>query len=112
MRNKQDITVSPASPVRDGIIMSPVLSRTGCGVFVRPVSVSDLSVLIRFFQKDFAFSFADAYIAESLQDYALLQTVEIKPDDAMPADIGDYNDFPKTETWLRNIRNKILLSAS
>jgi hypothetical protein len=50
--------------------------------------------------------------SESLQDYALLQSVGIKADDDMLADIKDYNDFPKTETWWRNIRHKILLSAS
>lgn len=46
--------------------------------------------------------------AESLQDYALLQSAGIKKDDPMFAEIKDYNDFPSTDEWLRNTRQKIL----
>ena len=40
--------------------------------------------------------------AESLQDYAMLQTAGIKPDDPMLAGIKSYGDFPKTEKWIRD----------
>ena len=46
--------------------------------------------------------------AESLQDYALLQSAGIKKDDPMFAEIKGYNNFPKSETWLRDIRQRIL----
>jgi hypothetical protein len=39
--------------------------------------------------------------AESLQDYAMLQSAGVKPDDAMLAELKDYADFPKSENWLR-----------
>ena len=45
---------------------------------------------------------------QSLRDYALLQTAGIDPDDAMLAEINDYNDFPKTEDWITQTRRKIL----
>ena len=38
--------------------------------------------------------------AEALQDYAILQTAGIKPDDPMLADIKSYADFPKNEQWI------------
>ena len=34
--------------------------------------------------------------AESLQDYAILQTAGIKPDDPLLAPLKSYADFPKT----------------
>lgn len=46
--------------------------------------------------------------ADSLQDYALLQSAGIKKDDPMFAQIKDYNDFPKSETWLRDVRHQVL----
>jgi hypothetical protein len=46
--------------------------------------------------------------SESLQDYALLQSAGIKKDDPMFAQIKDYYNFPKTETWLRDVRQRIL----
>ena len=46
--------------------------------------------------------------AESLRDYALLQSGGITPDDPMLSPIKGYDDFPKTETWLRNTRRKVL----
>ena len=46
--------------------------------------------------------------AESLQDYAILQSAGIKPDDAMLSDIKSYADFPKTENWIKTAMEKIL----
>lgn len=46
--------------------------------------------------------------AESLQDYALLQSAGIDPADALLASIKDYQDFPKTERWLEETRARIL----
>ncbi len=46
--------------------------------------------------------------AESLQDYAMLQTAGIKPDDPMLADIKDYADFPKSEAWIQDRLKAIL----
>lgn len=44
--------------------------------------------------------------AESLQDYAMLQTAGIRPDSALLSDIKTYADFPKSEAWIdRAIRN-------
>jgi len=50
--------------------------------------------------------------AESLQDYALLQTLKVNPDDSMFASLRSYRDFPKTEQWRRNIKRKLLMEAS
>jgi hypothetical protein len=47
--------------------------------------------------------------AESLQDYALLQTAEITPDDRLLNEIKSYENFPKTEEWLDKARRRILL---
>ncbi len=46
---------------------------------------------------------------ESLQDFALLQTAGVDPDDPMLADIREYDDFPKSESWIRQLREWILL---
>ena len=46
--------------------------------------------------------------AESLQDYAILQTAGIKPTDPMLADIKTYADFPKNEQWIDQTLHKIL----
>jgi len=48
--------------------------------------------------------------AESLQDYAILQTAGIKPGDAMLLEIKDYANFPKNEEWIEK-RLKGILSA-
>ena len=45
--------------------------------------------------------------AEGLQDYAILQSAGIKPDDPMLAELIDYGHFPKSEEWL----NKVLGTA-
>jgi len=47
--------------------------------------------------------------AESLQDYAILQTAGIDPDDPRLAAIRDYNDFPKNEGWITELRESVLL---
>lgn len=46
--------------------------------------------------------------AESLQDYALLQTLRIKPDDPLLKELHSYKDFPKNEEWLRKARERLL----
>ncbi len=46
--------------------------------------------------------------AESLQDYALLQSAGIKPDDAMLSELKDYNDFPKTPEWVKDALTQVL----
>lgn len=38
--------------------------------------------------------------ADSLQDYALLQTVDMKRDDPLLAPLKSYEDFPKSEEWI------------
>ncbi|OJW08501.1 MAG: hypothetical protein BGO49_12470 [Planctomycetales bacterium 71-10] len=49
--------------------------------------------------------------AESLQDYALLQSAGVKPDDPLLAGIKDYADFPKSADWLAKARREILARA-
>jgi hypothetical protein len=49
--------------------------------------------------------------AESLQDYAILQTAGIDPEDEMLQEIKTYGNFPKNEEWIQaNLRQ--LLGAS
>ncbi len=45
---------------------------------------------------------------ESMQDYALLQTVGIKLDDPLLAEIEGYDEFPKCEEWIARARRIIL----
>ena len=49
--------------------------------------------------------------AEALQDYAILQTAGIKPDDALLSDIKTYGKFPKNEEWIAKTMEKILKPA-
>jgi hypothetical protein len=49
--------------------------------------------------------------AESLQDYAILQTAGIAPSDPLLKDIRTYADFPKAEEWLRSTLTTILKAA-
>ena len=49
--------------------------------------------------------------AESLQDYAILQSAGIKSDDALLADIKSYAKFPKNEEWLHRTLENVLLNA-
>lgn len=46
--------------------------------------------------------------AESLQDYALLQTAGVDPDDASLAAIQDYAEFPRDEGWIDERRAELL----
>jgi hypothetical protein len=46
--------------------------------------------------------------AESLQDYAILQSAGVRADDPILAAIKDYRDFPKSEKWIRESIEKAL----
>jgi hypothetical protein len=46
--------------------------------------------------------------AESLQDYALLQTARIERDDPLLAELKTYEIFPKEEQWLEEAIRRIL----
>lgn len=46
--------------------------------------------------------------AESLQDYAILQTAGIDPDDNRFASLRSYADYPKSEIWIQNALSEIL----
>jgi hypothetical protein len=46
--------------------------------------------------------------AESLQDYALLQSAGIRADDPLLVDIKSYADFPKREEWITQRLRQIL----
>jgi hypothetical protein len=45
---------------------------------------------------------------EALQDYAILQTAGIRPDDPMLSDLKGYDVFPKNEEWIQKTIRKIL----
>lgn len=40
--------------------------------------------------------------SESLQDYAILQSAAIKPDDPLLKELKDYDDFPRSEQWINS----------
>jgi len=46
--------------------------------------------------------------AESLQDYAMLQSAGVSPDDPLLAALKSYEDFPKSEQWLNDSVAQIL----
>ena len=46
--------------------------------------------------------------AESLQDYALMQSAGISPEDALLDAIKSYDDYPHTEEWICATRQEIL----
>ncbi len=48
--------------------------------------------------------------AEALQDYAILQTAGIDPNDPLLAPIQGYENFPKSEEWIRETLEKVLRS--
>lgn len=50
--------------------------------------------------------------AESLQDYAILQTAGIKPEDQMLSRLKSYADFPKSEEWIEQALQRILKATS
>ncbi len=45
---------------------------------------------------------------ESLQDYALFQTLGLDPDGPLFTPLKDFNDFPKDGRWLMALRRKLL----
>jgi hypothetical protein len=46
--------------------------------------------------------------AESLQDYAILQSAGISPDDPLLSPLRSYEDFPKTEAWIQQAMQQVL----
>jgi hypothetical protein len=46
---------------------------------------------------------------ESMQDYTLLQTLGVKPNDENFMVLRNFEDFPKNGDWLRRMRKKLLL---
>ncbi len=46
--------------------------------------------------------------AESLQDYALLQTAGVDPEGELLAELEDFHKFPKTAKWLSKARAQVL----
>lgn len=50
--------------------------------------------------------------AESLQDYAILQTAGISPDDPPLDPIAGYGDFPKQEAWIRQTLETVLKNTN
>jgi hypothetical protein len=46
--------------------------------------------------------------AESLQDYAMLQSAGIKPDDPLLAPLKSYAQFTKNEQWIEQARRRLL----
>lgn len=46
--------------------------------------------------------------AESLQDYALLQTLGVSSDDNLLKDLRGYDDFPFSPNWIASARKKLL----
>ncbi|MCK4325539.1 DUF4091 domain-containing protein [bacterium] len=49
--------------------------------------------------------------AESLQDYALLQTLGIDPDCKMLEVFKDFDKFPKSEKWFKQARKKLVVES-
>ena len=47
-------------------------------------------------------------LADSLQDYAMLQTAGVDPEDSLLSSIVDYQDFPKSEAWLRDAEADVI----
>jgi hypothetical protein len=50
--------------------------------------------------------------SESLQDYALLQTLGIPRDHELLTPLKSFEDFPKTATWRRDVRRRLLQEHS
>ena len=46
--------------------------------------------------------------AESLQDYAMLQTAGVDPDDPLLVELKSYEMFPKQEAWLAASTSEVL----
>ncbi|ANH81845.1 hypothetical protein A8C56_13435 [Niabella ginsenosidivorans] len=45
--------------------------------------------------------------SESLQDYAILQTAGVQPDDVLLSALHSYEDFPKSEQWINEALKKV-----
>ncbi len=50
--------------------------------------------------------------ADSLQDYALLQTLQVAGDDNILSPLKSFEDFPRTEAWIRKTRSALLARAA
>jgi hypothetical protein len=50
--------------------------------------------------------------SEALQDYALLQTLDVDRESELLAPIKSFEDFPKSELWRRNVRRSLLQRAA
>lgn len=46
--------------------------------------------------------------AESIQDYAILQSAGVKPDDPLLSELRSYADFPKDEAWIDKAMESVL----
>ncbi|MDD2707331.1 MAG: DUF4091 domain-containing protein [Verrucomicrobiae bacterium] len=46
--------------------------------------------------------------AESLQDYALLQTLQTDPRSPLFREFKDFDQFPKNEAWIHRARQQLL----
>jgi hypothetical protein len=46
--------------------------------------------------------------AESLQDYAILQTAGMDPDDPLLTELKSYSDFPKNQEWIDKTLRHVL----
>ena len=49
--------------------------------------------------------------AESMQDFALLQTLGVEPSGKLLRPLNDYADFPKTAAWITRARKALLTAA-
>ena len=50
--------------------------------------------------------------SESLQDYAILQTAGLKPNDPLLSDLKTYAQFPKNEQWIDQALRRVLKASS
>jgi len=47
--------------------------------------------------------------AESLQDFALLQTADVDPDGELLSPLVDFDDFPRSDGWIDRARRSVLM---
>ena len=50
-------------------------------------------------------------MVESLQDYRLLQTLNVPRDDTLFTEIRSFADFPKANVWRQETRARLLARA-
>jgi hypothetical protein len=50
--------------------------------------------------------------AESLQDYALLQTLDVERAGPLLATLRSFEDFPKSESWIQTARTSLFKKAA